>query len=195
MFYKKKKKKKKKAKLFNKKHLVRILFVIFCICYEMRAAIRNMKLGNQQARAVCEWNFSRHMKTKELIRSLHYSAKSMTQVRFHQTFPNPYLEHCQKKPGITECELHIMNSFLSDIIKILLRIIMMQVGNKIKPEIAEEHCAGKMQSTLGTMIEQALEVQKEVNLCFINCTEAFDRVQHDEIIRQLTQLKIDGKDL
>ena len=45
------------------------------------------------------------------------------------------------------------------------------------------------------MIEQALEVQKEVNLCFINCTEAFDRVQHDEIIRQLTQLKIDGKDL
>ena len=31
------------------------------------------------------------------------------------------------------------------------------------------------------MIEQALEVQKEVNLCFINCTEAFDRVQHDEI--------------
>ena len=41
-----------------------------------------------------------------------------------------------------------MNSFLSDIIKILLRIIMMQVGNKIKPEIAEEHCAGKMQSTL-----------------------------------------------
>ena len=45
------------------------------------------------------------------------------------------------------------------------------------------------------MIEQALEVQKEVNLCFINCTEAFDRVQHDEIIRQLTQLKIDGKNL
>ena len=45
------------------------------------------------------------------------------------------------------------------------------------------------------MIKQALEVQKEVNLCFINCAEAFDRVQHDEIIRQLTQLKIDGKDL
>ena len=45
------------------------------------------------------------------------------------------------------------------------------------------------------MIEQALQVQKEVNLCFIDCMEAFDRVQHDEIIRQLTQLKIDGKDL
>ena len=50
MFYKKKKKKKKEkekkqAKLFNKKHLVHTFFVIFCICYEMRAAIRNMKLG------------------------------------------------------------------------------------------------------------------------------------------------------
>ena len=52
MFCKKKKKKKKEkekkffqAKLFNKTHLVRIFFVIFCICYEMRAAIRNMKLG------------------------------------------------------------------------------------------------------------------------------------------------------
>ena len=42
---KKKEKKKKQATLFNKKHLVHIFFVIFCICYEMWAAIRNMKLG------------------------------------------------------------------------------------------------------------------------------------------------------
>ena len=40
------KKKEKKAKLFHKKHLVHIFFFIFCICYEMRAALRNMKLGN-----------------------------------------------------------------------------------------------------------------------------------------------------
>ena len=33
---------------------------------------------------------------------------------------------------------------MSDITKILLRIIMMQVRNKIKPEIAEEHCAWEM---------------------------------------------------
>ncbi|GFN98469.1 retrovirus-related pol polyprotein line-1 [Plakobranchus ocellatus] len=30
---------------------------------------------------------------------------------------------------------------------------------------------------------------------FIDYTKAFDRVRHDEIIKQLTQLKIDGKDL
>ncbi|GFO08467.1 endonuclease-reverse transcriptase [Plakobranchus ocellatus] len=45
------------------------------------------------------------------------------------------------------------------------------------------------------MIERALEVQKDVYLCFIDYTKAFDRVRHDEIIKQLTQLKIDGKDL
>ena len=45
------------------------------------------------------------------------------------------------------------------------------------------------------MIERALEEQKEVYLYFIDYTEAFDKVWHDEIIRQLTQLKIDGKDL
>ena len=44
-----------------------------------------------------------------------------------------------KKPMATECELHKAISLMSHIIKILLRIIMMQVRNKIKPEIAEEN--------------------------------------------------------
>ena len=43
------------------------------------------------------------------------------------------------------------------------------------------------------MIEQALALQKEVYLCFIDYTDAFDKV-HDDIITQLTELKIDGKD-
>ena len=38
-----------------------------------------------------------------------------------------------------------------------------------------------------------MEVQKELYLCFIDYTKAFDRVQHDEIIKQLTQLKRDGE--
>ena len=49
--------------------------------------------------------------------------------------------------------------------------------------------------TLPTIIEGAQEVQKDVYVCFIDCTKAFDRVRLDEIITQLAQLKIDGKDL
>ena len=43
------------------------------------------------------------------------------------------------------------------------------------------------------MIEQALGLQKEVYLCLIDYTDAFDKV-HDDIITQLIELKIDGKD-
>ena len=79
---------------------------------------------------------------------------------------------------------------------------MMRVRNKIEPEIAEEQCGfveGKGTSNailkLRTLIERSLEVNKDVCLCFIDYTKAFDRDRHDELIRQLTQLKVDGKDL
>ncbi|GFO07610.1 endonuclease-reverse transcriptase [Plakobranchus ocellatus] len=107
-----------------------------------------------------------------------------------------------KKPGATECELHRTISLMSHITKILLKIIMPRVRNKIKSEIAEEQCGfvedkGTSNAIyiLLTLIERALEVQKDVYLCFIDYTKAFDRVRHDEIITQLKQLNIDGKDL
>ena len=106
-----------------------------------------------------------------------------------------------KKPGATDCELHRTISLMSHVTKLLLRIIM-RVRNKINPEIAEEQCRfveGKGSTNaifiLRTLIERALEIQKDVYLCFIDYTKAFDRVRHDEIIKELTKLKIDGKDL
>ena len=107
-----------------------------------------------------------------------------------------------KKPGATYCELHRTISLMSHVTKMLLRIIMMRVRNKINPEIAEEQCGfvvGKGTTNaifiLRTLIERALEIQKDVYLCFIDYTKAFDRVRHDEIIKELTKSKIDGKDL
>ena len=76
---------------------------------------------------------------------------------------------------------------------------MMRVRNKINPEIAEEQCGfveGKGTTNaifiLRTLIERALEIQKDV---YLDYTKAFDRVCHNEIIKELTKLKIDGKDL
>ena len=93
-------------------------------------------------------------------------------------------------------------SLMSHVTKLLLRIIMMRVRNKINPEIAEEQCGfveGKGTTNaifiLRTLIERALEIQKDVYLCFIDYTKAFDGVRHNEIIKELTKLKIDGKDL
>ncbi|GFO24253.1 retrovirus-related pol polyprotein from type-1 retrotransposable element r2 [Plakobranchus ocellatus] len=86
---------------------------------------------------------------------------------------------------------------MSHITKILLKIITLRIRNKIKPEIAEEQrgfVEDKGTSNaiyiLQTLIEHALEAQKDVYLCFIDYTKAFDRVRHDEIITQLKQLKI-----
>ncbi|GFO41170.1 endonuclease-reverse transcriptase [Plakobranchus ocellatus] len=91
---------------------------------------------------------------------------------------------------------------MSHITKILLKLIMQRIRNKIKSEIAEEQCGfvedkGTSNAIyiLRTLIERALEVQKDVYLCFIDYTKAFDRVHYDEIITQLKQLNIDGKGL
>ncbi|GFO40407.1 RNA-directed DNA polymerase from mobile element jockey-like [Plakobranchus ocellatus] len=103
-----------------------------------------------------------------------------------------------KKPGATECELHRTISLMSHITKILLKIIMLRIRNKIKPEIAEEQCGfvedkgtSNAMYILRTLIERALEAQKDEYLCFIDYTKAFDRVRLDEIITQLKQLNID----
>ncbi|GFS21672.1 RNA-directed DNA polymerase from mobile element jockey-like [Elysia marginata] len=106
-----------------------------------------------------------------------------------------------KKPGATECELHPTISLMSHVTKILLRVVM-RIRSKIKPGIADEQygCVeGKGTTnaihTLRTLIQRAIEVQKDVYLCLIDYTKAFDRVRHDEIMKDLTQIKIDGKDL
>ncbi|GFS15743.1 LINE-1 retrotransposable element ORF2 protein [Elysia marginata] len=43
-----------------------------------------------------------------------------------------------KKPGATDCELHRTISLMSHVTKILLRVVMMRIRSKIKPEIADE---------------------------------------------------------
>ena len=48
---------------------------------------------------------------------------------------------------------------------------------------------------LRTLAERAIEMQKDVYLCFIDYSKAFDRVRHKELIQILMELDIDGKDL
>ena len=107
-----------------------------------------------------------------------------------------------KKPAATECDQFRTISLMSHVTKILLRIIMARIRNKTKPEIAEEQCGfveGKGTSNaiyiLRTILERALEHQKDIYLCFIDYTKAFDNVKHDKLIEILKQLDVYGKDL
>ena len=80
-------------------------------------------------------------------------------------------------------------SLMSHITKILLKILMARMRNKITSEIAEEQCGfvedkGTRNAIymLRTLTERAIEIQKDLYLCFIDYTKAFDKLRHEEIM-------------
>ena len=107
-----------------------------------------------------------------------------------------------KKPGAIECELHRTISLMSHVMKILLRVIMQRARRSIKPEISTEQYGFVEDSgprnaifILRMLGERASQMQKEVYVCFIDYTKAFDKVRHEDLMHMLQNLDIDGKDL
>ena len=47
---------------------------------------------------------------------------------------------------------------------------------------------------LRTVYEQAIDLGKDVYICFVDCTKVFDKVKHSEIIECLSEIGIDDKD-
>ena len=138
----------------------------------------------------------------EFIRLQQYSKKIYDTGEIPQDISKSIFITLPKKSDTTEPILHRTISVKSHIIKILSRIIMMQVRNKIKPEIVEKQCGsegGKGTTneiyTLRIHLNELWKYKKKVYLCFINYNKAVNRVRHGEIIAQLTQLKIKGNDL
>ena len=107
-----------------------------------------------------------------------------------------------KKPGATECELHRTISLMSVVLKVILRILMHRMRNKIRPEIDNTQC-GFTKDTgtrnaifiLRNICERAIEVNKDLYLCFIDFNKAFDRVRHKRLLDMLQSLDLDGKDI
>ena len=107
-----------------------------------------------------------------------------------------------KRSGTIECQNDKTISLISHATKLLMRVIMMRIRNRIKPETAPEQCGfveGKGTSNvkyiLSTITKRALEMQNELYLCFIGHTKAFDCVKHQELINLKDSLNVDGKDL
>ena len=107
-----------------------------------------------------------------------------------------------KKPGAMECNKHRTISIMSQLGKIVLRVILNRVRNKIRPEIPEEQYGfvkGKGTTNaiflLRMICERAIEMQRDVFLCFIDYQKAFDTVRHEELMRMLAGLEIDSKDI
>ena len=107
-----------------------------------------------------------------------------------------------KKPGAMECSKHRTISVMTQLGKIVLRIVLNRIRNKIRPEIAEEQYGfrkGKGTANaiflLRMLSERAIEMQREVYLCFIDYEKAFDTVKHEEMLRMLSRLEVDERDV
>ena len=107
-----------------------------------------------------------------------------------------------KKPGTTDCECHRTISLMSHTLKILLKILMARLRNKIRPEISEAQfgfVANKGTTnaifTMTMLTERCIEMQKDLYLCFIDYSKAFDKVRHEDLFQILNALDINGKDL
>ena len=75
------------------------------------------------------------------------------------------------KPGAIECELHRTINLMSVITKVILKVLMWRMRNKIRPEISNVQC-GFMKDTdthnaifiLRHLCEKAIEVKKDILL-------------------------------
>ena len=79
---------------------------------------------------------------------------------------------------------------------------MKRVRNKTRPEIGKvqfgflEHTGARNAIFMQRMIlERAIVIQKDLFVCFIDYTKAFDKVQHNELFNLPQNLDLNGKDL
>ena len=91
---------------------------------------------------------------------------------------------------------------MSHVTKIILRIILARVRNKINPEIGWEQFGFRKNKgtrnaifVMRNLAERSIEVQKDIFAIFIDYEKAFDKVKHEEIMKDLWTLQVDDKDL
>jgi len=169
---------------------------------EVKAALKDMKFGKAPGNdkittellTACEEISIKQLSS--LANKIYESGVVPKQMRESVFIPLP------KKGDLLMCGNYRLISLMSHITKIILRIIMRRIRNKLLPEISEEQFGFKKDCGTRNAIfllrilgERSLEMQKDVHLAFIDYEKAFDRVKHDVLIEDLKSLGIDGKDL
>ena len=91
---------------------------------------------------------------------------------------------------------------MSHVTKLLLKIIQQRMANKIVREVSRLQSGFRPRTgtregicNMRTTCERATDVQKDVYICFIDYTKAFDRVKHFKMIEFLSEIGRDDKDL
>lgn len=169
---------------------------------EVRKAIKGMKKGKavgednisvEMIEALDKFGIERVTRLANLIYDTGYIPQKMRESIFI-TIP--------KKEGAMECEKHRTICIMSQLGKILLSIIRNRIEKKIDNNVGEEQYGfrkgkGTVNAifVLRMIMERAIEVQKDIYLCFVDFEKAFDTVRHEDMINMLKDIGLDGKDI
>ena len=81
---------------------------------------------------------------------------------------------------------------MSHVIKILLKICVLRMKNKIHPEIAEEQYGFQPDKStrnaiffLRILSERAIEMQQDLHISFIDYKKTFDHLKHEIVLKKL----------
>ena len=107
-----------------------------------------------------------------------------------------------KKPNAQECSDHRTISLMSHMVKVVLKVVLQRIEDKIEGEISESQSGfregvGTREGILNLrlIVDKYLEARKNIYICFIDYTKAFDCVKHEDLIRCLERLPIDKNDI
>ncbi len=107
-----------------------------------------------------------------------------------------------KKVKALDCTDFRTISLMSHVVKMLLRIILERIKNKINREVGKEQCGFRPSSgtreaiiNMRSISERHIELDTDVHVCFIDYAKAFDKVHHKAMIDCLQAIGLDGKDV
>ena len=156
-------------------------------------AVGNDQIAYEMIEALAEFGVS---KITEIANYIYDSKERPRQMLESVFIPVP------KKPGTPECKEHRTISLMSHVTKIVLRVLLHRVKQKLRSKLSDEQFGyqpGKRTRNaifcLRTLAEKAIEKQKDLYICFIDYVKAFDRVKHKKLMEMLEHLEVDGKDL
>ena len=112
-----------------------------------------------------------------------------------------FLRIPEKLKAIACREFRII-SLMSDFLKLIQRVILKRIKQRIEKEISDmQSCFMKGKGTregifnMRTICERYLAMNKHIYACFMDYEKAFDRMNHQRMIKNLQKIGIPGRDI
>ena len=107
-----------------------------------------------------------------------------------------------KKEGAVECSKHRTISIMSQVAKIVLKVIDERLKRKVAEFVDEEQYGFRKGKgtrnaifVVRMIMERLIEKQQDIYMCFVDFEKAFDTVRHEELVNTLVRYGVDGADL